>query len=482
MVIIKKISNMKKIKLYFSAVITAGLMLFTACEQEAIDPLTGKYPVPENYALSSLLSQDVVKGATIRTFTLEFGDTGQRLSVEFVGSRLSYFLPPNAYTIANRADAKAGNYVAGDAEGGTYWVASGSKLKLTDGTIFVTLNGDTYTISGTVMLENESIIKFAFTGAIVFEPDPPAFTYTLEVTKPYAWTTDGTTFNPVEGSQLNRITVLSDGIQVAYFEIVTAEAPASYAGTYPFSGMITDVNGAVVAGVYMDLSAYVPGLIIEGGSHLLDDSDKQYISAGNITIADNGGGALTFTSDNLSIIDKATGQPKPGVRSINYQEATREAAPIPMNNLLSASATDLAAATGGALTGYTVTLKLGEAGLTATPNGYGGLDIGGTGKYVSIDFKRDAATLPAGTYNIKADAEAAVGDAIAGYYLEIAPGFGFNSGCLWVSVDNNVPTETFITGGTVVVAESGGIYTITVNATTAGEPVKAVYTGPITIQ
>jgi hypothetical protein len=54
---------------------------------------------------------------------------------------------------------------------------------------------------------------------------------------------------------------------------------------------------------------------------------------------------------------------------------------------------------------------------------------------------------------------------------------------LWVSVNNNVPTETFITGGTVTVAESGGTYTVTVNAAIGeGEPVKAIYTGPITLQ
>jgi hypothetical protein len=52
---------------------------------------------------------------------------------------------------------------------------------------------------------------------------------------------------------------------------------------------------------------------------------------------------------------------------------------------------------------------------------------------------------------------------------------------MWVSVDNSVSTETFITGGTVEVAENGGTYTITVNATTGEGSVKAVYTGAITI-
>jgi hypothetical protein len=224
---------------------------------------------------------------------------------------------------------------------------------------------------------------------------------------------------------------------------------------------------------------------MKGGSYYIDGTDEMFIRAGggNINIADNNG-TLTVTGTNLPIQDISTGMafgvlPTPG--SVNYQDATLAVSATPMPNLLSAAVTDLAAVSGGALTGYTVTLKFGEASLTATPNAYGGLDISGTGKYVSIDFKRDAGTLPAGTYNIKADAEAAVGDAIAGYVLDL--GFmQINAGSMWVSVDNNVPTETFITGGTVVVAESGGAYTVTVNATTAsGEPVKAVYTGTITI-
>jgi hypothetical protein len=475
---------MKKIKLYLSTVLTVGLLLFTACEKEAIDPLTGKYPVPENYTLAALVSQDMVKGATTRTFTLELGNAEQRLSVEFTGNRLNYFLAPNAYTIAKRAEAKAGNYVAGDAEGGTYWVASGSKLKLTDGTIFVALNGDTYTISGTVMLENESIIKFAYTGVIEFEADPPSFTYTLEVTKPYSWTTDGMTFNDVAGSQLNKISVSSEGTPVGYLEIVTEEDPASFSGTYPVK-VVNTLEHAVVQGQFMNLLWLgIADIPIESGSYYLDGETKMFIREGNITIVDNSG-VLTITGSGLGIQDISTQMSfgnLPTSGSVNYQEAMREVAPISMPNLLSASATDLAAVTGGAETGYTVTLKFGEASVTATPNTFGGVDISGTGKFVSIDFKRDAGTLLPGTYNIMAGTEAAVGDAIAGYVLDL--GFvQINSGSIWATATGGAPEEAFIlAGGTVTVVESGGTYTITVNATIGeGEPVKAVYTGPIAI-
>ena len=112
---------MKKIKLYLSAVITAGLMLFTACEKDAVDPLSGKYPAPENYALATLLSQDAEKGATIRIFTLELGSSSQYLSVEFAGNRLNHLLPAGNYTIADQSFALS-NKSAGDNEAGVrFW-------------------------------------------------------------------------------------------------------------------------------------------------------------------------------------------------------------------------------------------------------------------------------------------------------------------------------------------------------------------------
>jgi hypothetical protein len=465
-------------KLYFGAVLAAGLMLFTACEQDAIDPLSGKYPAPENYALSTVLTQEVVKGATTRTFTLELGNSNQYLSIDFVGSRLNYVLVSGTYTIADQSVAKAGNYIAGYGDGGTYWVTNGSKLKVVDGSISVTLDGDTYAISGTVQLEDRSMIKIAFTGIITFEPDPVPLTYTLETETPAMSGTQVPT--PIADSRMNKITVYADDVQVAYFEVVTADNIASLAGNYVVTDGI-NATGQVNNGYCLDLSGYGMG-IMKGGSYYIEDDAEMFIrvGGGNINITDNNG-TLTITGDNLPIQDISTGMafgtlPTPG--SVNYQEVTRLTR---LTNVLSASATDLAAVSGGVLTGYTVTLKLGEAGLTAAPNAFGGIDISGTGKYVSIDLKRDAGTLVPGAYAIKADAEAAVGDAIAGYVLDL--GFmQINAGSIWVSVDSNVPTETFITGGTVTVAESGGIYTITVDAVTANEEtVKAVYTGAITI-
>ncbi|MDR0682936.1 MAG: hypothetical protein LBG15_13970 [Dysgonamonadaceae bacterium] len=338
-----------------------------------------------------------------------------------------------------------------------------------------------------MMLEDKTIIKIAYTGAIVFEPDPVAYTYTLETATP-AMGSGATPFDPpvpIPGSRLNKISVYADGTLVAYFEVVTADNATSLAGNY----VVTDglkATGQLNCGAYVDISWFGGAGIVESGSYYLDGETKMFIRAGggniNINIADNEG-TLTITGDNLPIQDISTGGDfgnlsTPG--SVNYPDATREASALPLPNLLSATVTDLAEVTSGAQTGYTVTLKLGEAGVTATQGDYG-VTIGGTGKYVSIDFKRDAGTLPSGTYNIKADAEAAVGDAIAGYVLDL--GFAqINSGSIWGTATGGAPEEAFIlAGGTVTVTESGGTYTITVNATTGEGSVKAVYTGAITI-
>jgi hypothetical protein len=469
------------LKIYMSAVMIAGLLLFTACEQDAIEPLTGKYPVPGNYTLATLLSQDAVKSATTRIFTLELGSSSQHLSVEFAGNRLNHLLPAGNYTIADQSVAKAGNYIAGHDNGGTYWVNGNSRLKLTDGTIVVQVTGDTYTISGTVMLEDRSIIKIAYTGIITFEPDPVPLTYTLETETPAIG--GGMAPAPIAGSRMNKITVLADGVQVAYFEVVTADNATSLAGSY----VVTDgINATGQANNGFQAPTAWGGT--SGGCYYINESEKMFIRAGggDIVITDNNG-KLAITGSNLPILDVAaveasggqswTNLPTPG--SVDYQDVAHV---ITLPNVFSAAATDLATTTGGARTGYTVTLKIGEDGLTATPNMFGGLDFSGTGKYVSIDFSRDAGTLISGTYNIVDNTTAVVGDAIAGYYLNLGS-FGFNSGCMWVSVEGGVSTETFITGGTVVVAESGGgTYTITVNAATGEGNVNAVYTGPITIQ
>ncbi|MDR1348695.1 MAG: hypothetical protein LBJ63_09800 [Prevotellaceae bacterium] len=641
---------MKHIFKIFTITIAAAFM-FTSCADDAIDQLSGKYPLPDDYALSNLLLQDVQKNATTRTITLAVGSsglsatdngTGNYLYLEFLVARTSYLLGGGAYTIASDTVAKAGNYIMGNDNIGSYWaeVAGGAevkRLKVKDGTVFVTQNGDNYTIRGTIMLEDGSMVTVNYSGIIVFEPDPPALTYTLETETPAMGGSYVPT--PISGSRLNKITVLADGIELAYFEVVTADNAISLSGSY----VVTDglsATGQVNNGYYIDLGWYGMSGVMEGGSYYLNGDTKMFIrvGGGNIVIDDNGG-TLTITGSNLAILDVAAlaasgGSnwailPTPG--SIDYQDvtlvtgasdyeynisidvpatyldATWTPIPIPgsqmnkvavlkagdtvayfefitaenpgsfagaypvmdgpnqigqMNNgyyiamfnmgggsfytengdkfLLRAGSTINITDAGGVLgfegnslviaddsgndlpapgslnyqnvvpagsggggssavsltnvlsasaldnsifggTGFTVTVKLGEAGVTTAPGQYGGVTIGGTGNYISVDFSRDAGTLIPGTYNIVDNASAAVGDAIAGY----DPGYNMGYfGTVWGTATSDVTSEApVLAGGTVDVAESGGVYTITVSATVeGGEVINAVYTGAITIQ
>jgi hypothetical protein len=464
----------------------AVAFMFTSCAEDPIDPLSGKYPVPDDYALNNLLYQDIQKNASTRTVTLAVGSnglsavdngTGNYLYVEFLVAPLEYFLVGAAYTIAGATEAKAGNYI----EGSSYWVevaggAEVKKLKVKDGTLYVTKNADDYTIKGTILLEDGSMVKISYEGIILFEADPVALTYTLVTETPAMGGSMGT--DPIANSRMNKITVFAEGVKLAYFEVVTTDDATSLSGSY----VVTDgvnATGQVSNGYYMDLTAY-GGEIMKGGSYYIQDETEMFIRAGggNVDIVDNAG-TLTLTGDNLAIQDISTGfafgiLPDPG--SFSYADVTLEVSATPLTTLLSATAMDLSLYGG---TGFTVTLKFGEAGVTATAGAYG-VTIGGTGKYISIDLKRDAGTLVPGIYNIVANETAVTGDAIAGY--EFMAGIYFGS--VWGTATSDVLAETpILEGGTVEVAESSGIYTVTVNATIAGgENIKAVYTGAITIQ
>jgi hypothetical protein len=482
----------------------AVIVLFTACTEEALDDLTGKYPPPTDYTLTKIVAQQTQKMTGMRIFTLKmatdgvsatfneqtlsytFTGTGNYISIDFVGR--NYSLEAGAYTIAPNETAKAGNYIAGydaDSDNGmvfSNWgtcffdVNNGAETgsKITNGMLSVAKTGDNYQISGVLALDNGQFIRVDYNGTIVFPEDPPVITYTNEVQAPYMWTMDGMTFNPVIGSQLNKITIKSDGAPVAYFEIVTIENPASFSGIYPVSGMITDANGAVVQGVYMDLSEFVPGLIIESGSYLLDGDVKQYLNSGNLTINDNGG-VLTFTSSDLDVA--VMGVPVSGVKSANYPGATLEGGGTgggnTHTNLFSAQALDLSAF---GLSGFTVTLKVATPGLIVNvESGLSGEShtYAGNGQYISFDFSRDAGDLPPGVYNVKDNTTAQVGDCLAGYPSFFGAGF---MGTFVGNVVDGVATEEIVTGGTVTVTDDGFSFTL---ITASGE-ITGRYTGEIT--
>uniref|UniRef100_S0DE78 Uncharacterized protein n=1 Tax=termite gut metagenome TaxID=433724 RepID=S0DE78_9ZZZZ len=307
---------MKNILRTFAAAALATFFL-TGCDNDYIEPLTGKFPVPEEYTLTTLASQTREKqdnGNRIITLSLTSGDAS--LSVEFVSN--VYYLKPAGYTVATAATAQNGNYVGERTRFGSQ--------NVTGGVINVELAGTSdYTIHGTLQLADGSFVRVDYAGKIIFEEEVIVYTYTIETQVPYAYTYDGMNYISVEGSQLNKITLKADGAPAGYFEIVNAASATSLSGVYPVSSSISDASGAVVAGTYMDLSAYGIG-IIKGGSYLWEDGAELFLFSGNLTIAD-AAGVLTLTSSDLAILDITSplgGQtPLPGVKSIDFKNATK---------------------------------------------------------------------------------------------------------------------------------------------------------------
>ena len=410
-----------------------------------------------------------------------------------------------SYTVKDGVDAfgqlKTGISIpAWGIEDGSYYIENGVKMFIrqntdeTPVTVTITDNAGVLSITGNDLpiqdVANINYDTFTFPnlpekGSIDIQNatngvsgGDGTFTYSVEVQAPYAWTTDGQNYTTVDGSQLNKIRIFADNIPVAYFEIVTEENRSSLAGTYPVSEQINDVSGAVVKGVYIDLSEFVPELIIEDGSYLLNGDNKQFINAGELTITDNGG-VLTFTSSNLAILDIVTGQSKPDLSSIHYANATPKGGSGgddgTYTNLFFAEALDLSQF---GLTGFTVTLKVATSDLTTnvTPGAMGPtITYAGSGQYISFDFSTATAELPVGTYNVVNNMMAQVGDCLAGYDSFFGAGF---MGTFVGNVVDGTPTEEVITGGTVDVSAEG----ISFNLTTASETISGSYIGVIILQ
>jgi len=321
---------MKHIIKYFCAI--AVVALFTACETDLIDPLSGAYPPPENVALNKVLDKNVQKEETSRTITLALSTsglndvnngTGSYIFIEFVGVRANYFLAEGIYSIEAQGRGKPGNYIAGYGNGlGTCFfdISNGSvvsKLKVTDGTIFVTVKDEHYTIKATLLLEDGSMKSITFDGDIIFDFDPPVMTYSIEVQNPHP---------TISGGQLNKISIFADDVLTSYIELVSAINPTSLTGNYPIADPAAAIGDAVI-GFFMDFAWFGMAGTMSGGSFITEDGGKTrfYIRGGTFSVTDNSG-VLTIIGNSLPLQDVSTQMAwgvLPDRYNMNVIEATR---------------------------------------------------------------------------------------------------------------------------------------------------------------
>jgi hypothetical protein len=170
-----------------------AVVLFASCEQERMDPLTGKYTAPTPYEFTSLANQSIEKLSGKRIFTVEvatsgvtgsegsYSGTGEVLHMELVGD--AWFLQSTAFTAgADKASAVKNQYIVGTATSGTrlYKVSGGSATAepVKSGSIIVSASGTMYTITGNLWLESGEVIKISFKGEIVYEEEIDVTTLT----------------------------------------------------------------------------------------------------------------------------------------------------------------------------------------------------------------------------------------------------------------------------------------------------------------
>ncbi len=396
---------------------------------------------------------------------------------------------------------------AGTMDGGSYYMQNGEKMYLREGDGAVTIedNSGTLSISGDnlAILDLDALIassgatwtvldtpgSLAIQDATALQTETPSYTYTNTITAPatYGWSA-----TVIEGSQLNVITVTDgDNNTVAAFELITAEGATDLSGDYN----VLDGSASAMAigdannGYYLDMTWYGQEGIQMAGCYYSENGENKYIRSGSVIHVVDNGGVLTISGDNLALLDVETLISSSGATwanlatagSFSYSEISAAGSAggegTALTNVISASALDLSWFGGS---GFIVTLKLSTDEVVATyDEATYSYSYTGNGNYISLDFNRDDATLPAGTYNVVANESATVGDCIAGYDNPYGAGF---MGSVWGSLTDDVVTDLAVTGGTVDVAVDGDTYTITADVTTSEGSVKASYSGVISIQ
>ena len=277
----------------FMFLLTATIAL-VSCEEDSLDPLTGKYSPPEVYDLTVLGTQDRVKDGPLYTFSIDLTDEGvNTLSMKLFST--DYILPASDFTPSNQAANRT--YLLGT-DGTTF-----NGQQITDGTISIAAQDSNYTLSGILYLADETVLKLTGAFTYAYQPDPytPIFTYTDETVSPAMGGAQGAT--PIEGSTMHKITVFADDVFYAYLELVAEANATSLSGTYSVKDGVNAI-GQLANGYYVDLAWYGMAGVMEGGSYYMKGEEKMYIREGDgaITIVDNGG-IVTITGDNLGILN-----------------------------------------------------------------------------------------------------------------------------------------------------------------------------------
>lgn len=140
------------------------MSMLTACDNDIVDGLDGRFTPPVEVALSQVTDAGVDECDGYNLFHVEMrGEDGSTLRTVFVGNK--YYLAPGDYAPRNDEAPVAGSYRLDQT---TLTLADGDH-SITDGTITVTRDGDNYTFTGVLWLDNGTVAKFQSQGTLHYE-------------------------------------------------------------------------------------------------------------------------------------------------------------------------------------------------------------------------------------------------------------------------------------------------------------------------
>lgn len=453
----------------------ALLIAMASCSESAIDDLQGLYKAPEDCNFTSANSTGIDKTNNgLRIFDVKFTSSGgDVLNMKFVGD--SYFLPAAAFTPANAGEIKKGTYLVGT--GGSSFTSNGSATSsITRGQVIVSKEGDEYSLSGTVWLEDGNVIRLHGGGTLVYEPDPEP----IELTKCLSYSDN----NP-NGTQ-------SISLVLASADVNSSFNPATYQTEYSGNGNFLAVDfysadGRLEPGIYSpaDASAMSPmtygkgwdpgdlwgiGMVFENwGTCWWTVADgatsATHIVEGDIKVECNGGiYTISYNTNGIFFEFKGAIEGMPGEGG---GETPMEY--IEISNFLSASVNE-----------SIISLQLATDGISLTPNAWGGFDVTGDGNYLKIDlFSEDGALVP-GTYTPADNSAMQAFNFAMGYDPGDIWGMGIefkNWGTAWMTRADGAESGVNIVDGTIEVASEGSNYVITLTSSAAN----IRYTGPISM-
>jgi len=154
-------------------------LFLCSCENNAIDGLSGKYPIPKDITLSTVKSLSDVKSTdgSKRYFTVQLtGANNEAFSAQFCCSN-TWYLEARTYTMATASTAIIGNFVSDN----TSYSNGSSAATISDASITVSKADNlAYSIDGVLVMSDKSVIRVHFNGKLNYiEPQPEKLTQVL---------------------------------------------------------------------------------------------------------------------------------------------------------------------------------------------------------------------------------------------------------------------------------------------------------------